>query len=149
VLLVDRNSGDIFAVCPIQDGAVDRCVDSSRYFVLRIENANGRHMFIGMAFNERNDAFDFNTSLEDSRREREAAKEPLAALPGLPTKDYSIKEGEKISVNIKSMGGGKSKSSRTKSKGGGGGFLKPPSKDTPKTGGGFLKPPSKDTPRRS
>ena len=58
VLLVDRTSGDIFAVCPIKDGAVDRCVDSSRYFVLRIENALGRHMFIGMAFNERNDAFD-------------------------------------------------------------------------------------------
>ena len=66
VLLVDRVSGAIFAVCPIKDGAVDRCVDSSRYFVLRIENANGRHMFIGMAFNERNDAFDFNTSLEDA-----------------------------------------------------------------------------------
>ena len=105
VLLVDRSSGDIFAVCPIKDGAVDRCVDSSRYFVLRIENANGRHMFIGMAFNERNDAFDFNTSLEDSRREREAAKAPAVKLPGLG-KDYSIKEGQKIRVNIKSMGGG-------------------------------------------
>lgn len=113
VLLVDRNNGQMFAVCPIKDGAVDRCVDSSRYFVLRIENANGRHMFIGMAFNERNDAFDFNTSLEDAKREREAAKEPAVKLPDLPSKDYSIKEGEKIVVNIKnkivSNHGGKSK----------------------------------------
>ena len=109
VLLVDRVNGSIFAVCPIKDGAVDRCVDSSRYFVLRIENANGRHMFIGMAFNERNDAFDFNTSLEDSRREREAAKEPPPSLPTGPTKDYSIKEGEKIRVSLKNVGakGGK------------------------------------------
>lgn len=105
VLLVDRVSGSIFAVCPIKDGAVDRCVDSSRYFVLRIENANGRHMFIGMAFNERNDAFDFNTSLEDAKREREAAKDPQPILPGLPAKDYSIKEGEKIRVKIKNIGG--------------------------------------------
>ena len=105
VLLVDRASGDIFAICPIKDGAVDRCVDSSRYFVLRIENANSRHMFVGMAFNERNDAFDFNTSLEDARREREAAKEPLEKLPDLPSKDYSIKEGEKIRVKIKNIGG--------------------------------------------
>ena len=104
VLLVDRVSGSIFAVCPIKDGAVDRCVDSSRYFVLRIENANGRHMFIGMAFNERNDAFDFNTSLEDAKREREAAKNPQQPLPDLPSKDYSIKEGEKISVKIKGVG---------------------------------------------
>jgi hypothetical protein len=102
VLLVDKNTGNMFAVCPIKDGAVDRCVDSSRYFVLRIENANGRHMFIGMAFNERNDAFDFNTSLEDAKREREAGNEPQIKLPDLPAKDYSIKEGEKIRVNIKS-----------------------------------------------
>lgn len=105
VLLVDRNAGNIFAVCPIKDGAVDRCVDSSRYFVLRIENANGRHMFIGMAFNERNDAFDFNTSLEDAKREREAAREPQQQLPDVPAKDYTIKEGEKIRVNIKNIGG--------------------------------------------
>ena len=130
VLLVDRVSGAIFAVCPIKDGAVDRCVDSSRYFVLRIENANGRHMFIGMAFNERNDAFDFNTSLEDAARERKAAKEAPVKLPGL-AKDYSIKEGEKIRVNIKNI------SSKSK-------------KSTGKKSGGFtLKASSKDTPRRA
>eukprot|EP00536_Pseudo-nitzschia_multiseries_P012941 jgi/Psemu1/298273/fgenesh1_pm.523_\ len=145
VLLVDRTSGDIFAVCPIKDGAVDRCVDSSRYFVLRIENENGRHMFVGMAFNERNDAFDFNTSLEDARREQEAAKEPLKKLPGLPSKDYSIKEGEKIRVNLKSMRGDSTKNTKSK----GGGFLKPSSKDTKSKGGGFLKPSAKDTPKRS
>lgn len=152
VLLVDRTSGDIFAVCPIKDGAIDRCIDSSRYFVLRIENANGRHMFIGMAFNERNDAFDFNTSLEDARREREAAKEPPVKLPVLPSKDYSIKEGEKIRVNIKNIGstGGESAAEkRNISKSKGAGLLKPSSKDTPRGGGAFLKPSSKDTPRRS
>lgn len=109
VLLVDRSKGSIFAVCPVKDGAVDRCVDSSRYFVLRIENANGRHMFIGVAFNERNDAFDFNTALEDSRREREMEEHPVTAFTG-PSKDYSIKEGEKIRVSIPktSHTGGKS-----------------------------------------
>ena len=99
ILLVDRTKGSIFAVCPVKEGAVDRCADSSRYFVLRIENANGRHMFIGVAFNERNDAFDFNTALEDSRREREMEKNPVQAYTG-PFKDYSIKEGEKIKVSI-------------------------------------------------
>jgi len=155
VLLVDKTSGDIFAVCPIKDGAVDRCVDSSRYFVLRIENANGRHMFIGMAFNERNDSFDFNTSLEDARREREAANEPAQKPPGLPSKDYSIKEGEKIRVNIKKIGGAYGETNTTEKRSGGskskrgGGFLKPSSKDSAPRGGGFLKPSSKDTPKRS
>lgn len=103
VLLVDKTTGDIFAVCPVREGSVDRCVDSSRYFVLRIENATGRHMFIGVAFNERNDAFDFNTALEDSRREREAEQAPLSTLAG-PAMDYSIKEGEKIRVSIPKVG---------------------------------------------
>jgi adaptin ear-binding coat-associated protein 1/2 len=106
VLLVDRTKGSIFAVCPVKEGAVDRCVDSSRYFVLRIENANGRHMFIGVAFNERNDAFDFNTALEDSRREREMEQTAVPVYTG-PPKDYSIKEGEKIKVSIPKTGFGK------------------------------------------
>ena len=46
IILVSQD-GATFAVCPVKEGAVDRCVDSSRYFVLRIENAQGRHMFIG------------------------------------------------------------------------------------------------------
>lgn len=106
VLLVDRTKGSIFAVCPFKEGAVERCVDSSRYFVLRIENANGRHMFIGVAFNERNDAFDFNTALEDSRREREMEQTAVPVYTG-PPKDYSIKDGEKIKVSIPKTGFGK------------------------------------------
>lgn len=130
VLLVDRANGKIFAVCPVKEGAVDRCVDSSRYFVLRIENENGRHMFIGVAFNERNDAFDFNTSLEDSARERAMANQPAVQLPGLD-KDYSIKEGEKITVKIGKIGAGNKEKKRNSTEGKKGGFmLKPPSKDT-------------------
>eukprot|EP00542_Grammatophora_oceanica_P017626 CAMPEP_0194034782 /NCGR_PEP_ID=MMETSP0009_2-20130614/7207_1 /TAXON_ID=210454 /ORGANISM="Grammatophora oceanica, Strain CCMP 410" /LENGTH=340 /DNA_ID=CAMNT_0038675843 /DNA_START=420 /DNA_END=1442 /DNA_ORIENTATION=+ len=146
VLLVDRTKGSIFAVCPVKEGAVDRCVDSSRYFVLRIENANGRHMFIGVAFNERNDAFDFNTALEDSRREREMEKNPVKIDYG-PKKDYSIKDGQKIKVSIPKQPRDpadypQSSSSRSRGKsasGSGGGpggksFLKPSSRDTPRRG---------------
>jgi hypothetical protein len=134
VLLVDRNSGSIFAVCPVKDGAVDRCTDSSRYFVLRVENANGQHIFVGMAFNERNDAFDFNTSLEDARREKEVeanmAKLQVEGAEVGPSKDYKMKAGEKIHIPVSKVGktsGSRRKSEHT-SKGGFG--LKPSSKDT-------------------
>lgn len=106
IVLVDPTKGTIFAVCPVfRDGAVDRCVDSSRYFVLRVENADGRHIFIGMAFNERNDAFDFNATMEDIKRERKVAdicangEQSILNREG-PMKDYSIKEGQKIHVSI-------------------------------------------------
>lgn len=130
---------NIFAVCPIRHNidtttnggssgsgggggtnsgnGVDRCIDSSRYFVLRIQNAEGRHMYIGLAFNERNDAFDFNTALEDSRREKEVERKLALGMlsctgsggSGMYNKvDYTMKEGEKIHVSIPKSGGGDS-----------------------------------------
>lgn len=145
ILLVDKEKGTIFAVCPVKEGAVERCIDSSRYFVLRIENASGRHMFIGVAFNERNDAFDFNAALEDSKREKEMEQMP-APTCNAPTKDYSLQAGEKIRVAIPRKsptdldGDGfgtadtkrreEKRSGGTKGSSGGGGFLKPPPRDT-------------------
>jgi adaptin ear-binding coat-associated protein 1/2 len=141
ILLLDRAPPHkLFAVCPVKEGAVDRCVDSSRYFVLRVENANGRHMFIGMAFNERNDAFDFNTALEDSRREKEQEVNPQSSsLLGDDTpKDYSIKDGQKIHISVAKIGGKKK----------GKGEKKGSAPTTPTKIASFLKPSSKDTPRR-
>lgn len=102
-------TSNIFAIClALEPGAVDRCIDSSRYFVLRVENSQGDRKYIGLAFNDRNDAFDFNASLEDAKRERQVE----AALLSSPTSstsptatsssnnDYSLKEGQKIHVNI-------------------------------------------------
>lgn len=158
ILLVDRTTGAIFAVCPVKDGAVDRCVDSSRYFVLRVENANGRHMYIGMAFNERNDAFDFNTSLEDARRERAAEANPVKIDYG-PTKDYSMKEGEKIHINVAKVAAKDGNSGRSSRSGHRRDKNKGERKSTGSTSGGagggggggglLLKPNTRDTPKRA
>lgn len=135
ILLLDRASGEIFAVCPYKDGAVDRCIDSSRYFVLRVEDRDGKYMYIGVAFNERNDAFDFNTSLEDSRREREAEANPIQLNLG-PSKDYSMKDGQKIHIPVSKIKGKKKVTGEGERRGSSGGgkasFLKPSSKDTPR-----------------
>jgi hypothetical protein len=40
-------SAQVFAMCPVKEGAVERTVDSSRYFVLKIQNAQGQS--VGMS----------------------------------------------------------------------------------------------------
>mmetsp|Transcript_20978 Transcript_20978/g.45993 ORF Transcript_20978/g.45993 Transcript_20978/m.45993 type:complete len:325 (-) Transcript_20978:190-1164(-) len=111
IRLEDTNSGELFAMCPVLPGkkdiAVEAALDSSRYFVIRFEDPTGRHAFMGLGFNERNEAFDFNVALTDFERQAqvEATKEALQAAgvapePAPPAHDYSLKEGQTIHVNV-------------------------------------------------
>ncbi|KAG7395388.1 Adaptin ear-binding coat-associated protein 2 [Phytophthora boehmeriae] len=102
--LKDSTTGALFAACPIKAGgppAIQKVVDSSRYFVLRaVDRASGRHAFIGIAFNNRSDAFDFNVAIDDFnkelRREKTQQQSPVAAAPV----DYSLKEGQTIRIKL-------------------------------------------------
>ena len=67
-------------------------------------------MFIGVAFNERNDAFDFNTALQDAQKEREYEKHAAMSRGGIGDDGggngngaFELKEGEKITVNLNRM----------------------------------------------
>lgn len=72
IRLEDPNSGDLFAACFVYPGqresSVEPVLDSSRYFVLKIEDGHGKHAFIGLGFAERNEAFDFNVALSDHEK---------------------------------------------------------------------------------
>ncbi|KAI9288636.1 hypothetical protein BC943DRAFT_317032 [Umbelopsis sp. AD052] len=108
VRLEDSASGDLFAICPYDPNdtsSVEPVLDSSRYFVLRIEN-EGRHAFVGMGFLERSEAFDFNVALQDFVKQINAEKEALTKPKEdeASKKDYSLKEGETISINIGKAG---------------------------------------------
>ncbi|KAK8934651.1 hypothetical protein KSP39_PZI014253 [Platanthera zijinensis] len=72
IRLEDPSSGELFAACFVLPGqresSVETVLDSSRYFVLKIEDGRGKHAFIGLGFNERNEAFDFNVALSDHEK---------------------------------------------------------------------------------
>jgi len=103
VIILHDDNNQTFAMCLVNDeGAVERTSDSGRYFVLRIQNAQGKHAYIGIAFNERNDAFDFNVALSEHKNEQEREKEAskLAETSAAKAVNLSMKEGEKITIKL-------------------------------------------------
>lgn len=113
IRLEDPNSGELFAACFVQPGqrenSVETVLDSSRYFVLKIEDGTGKHAFIGLGFAERNEAFDFNVALSDHekyvRREHEKesgeTSESDTHIDIHPAVNHRLKEGETIRINVK------------------------------------------------
>jgi len=117
--------GDSLVEMCVKDGDCDKFVertqDSSRYFALRVVDG-AKKTSIGLGFEDRNDSFDFISCLQDFKNRNVVEK----ADP-IPTKDFSLKEGQKITVNLKGL---KSKPKKDQSASGGGGAL-----------GGFLPAP--------
>ncbi|XP_052170056.1 uncharacterized protein At1g03900 isoform X2 [Diospyros lotus] len=115
IRLEDPNSGDLFAACFVlpgqRDSSVESVLDSSRYFVLKIEDGCGKHAFIGLGFNERNEAFDFNVALSHHEKyvkrehEKEGGGGDQANSGGHidihPAVNHRLKEGETIRINVK------------------------------------------------
>ncbi|KAM3458357.1 hypothetical protein MY3296_000563 [Beauveria thailandica] len=129
-VLEDPATGQLFAASPYGDpAAVDPATDSSRFFALTVRDEAGRKAVLGIGFEERPEAFDFAVALQEARKalgweaaaaaaaavggdvgqragrggedEKKKKKKKTAAEAGdPPTKDYSLKEGETITINI-------------------------------------------------
>lgn len=106
----------LFVACPVDpldvEKSVERVRDSTRYFVLRVVGPNGQHAFIGMGFDERNDAFDFWASLVDfgsQIKQEEKASETSESSPDLS--HLQLNQGQTISL------GGAAKKPKSSGKG--------------------------------
>jgi len=107
--LEDAQTGELFAKAeydPLRP-SVEAVLDSSRYFVVRVEDAD-KKAYIGLGFAERTDSFDFNVALQDYTKRHKAALNPIISdsdepsphVPAGPKKDYSLKEGQTFSISI-------------------------------------------------
>lgn len=69
VRMMDPNSNELWAECPVAiplHTCVERVIDSSRYFVIRVvDRQTKKHAFIGLGFAERDTAGDFFRALID------------------------------------------------------------------------------------
>ncbi|OAA58306.1 adaptin ear-binding coat-associated protein 2 [Cordyceps fumosorosea ARSEF 2679] len=113
VVLEDPATGQLFAAAPYADPAVvEPATDSSRFFALTVRDPQGRKATLGIGFEERPEAFDFAVALQEARRalgleaaaaggrERQRSGADGKTEETAPAKDYSLKEGETITVNI-------------------------------------------------
>lgn len=116
ILLEDPKEGTLFAAAPYTSTAVvEQVLDSSRFFAVRVVGEGGMKAVLGIGFEQRSEAFDFGTTLQDAAKVLDLDKQgaPGQRKPSgksqvevkAPPKDYSLKEGQMIAVDI----GGKGK----------------------------------------
>ncbi|CAI5716934.1 unnamed protein product [Hyaloperonospora brassicae] len=115
----------LFAHCPLEitralplDVYVHDCVDSSRYFMLRVtDDQSGRRAFVGIGFPDRTTAFNFKATVQDyakyalrqeAMQEREGAaadgseeEEGHEGSRGPPPSTLSLPEGATIRLKLK------------------------------------------------
>jgi len=150
ILLEDPKTGDLFAAAPYNEtNVVEQVLDSSRFFAVRVQGEGGRKAVLGIGFEERSEAFDFSVSLQEVRKtlgleaggagSRGGAKPKVLVKKEEFKRDFSLKEGETITVNIGGKGVGRRKVSDNESTSSTGGFSLPPPPFG--SGGGLLPPP--------
>jgi hypothetical protein len=134
----DKVSGELFAQCPVEQYpgvAIEAVLDSSRYFVVRIQDDSGKSANVGIGFADRGDSFDLNVALQDYfkglKNEESSTQAPAPKL------DLAFKEGQTIKIHIKKKGAAEEEDE--------GAVSSPSSKARPKAGSGqsvgFIPPP--------
>lgn len=126
LLLEDPATGQLFAAAPYTTvGVVEQALDSSRFFAITVVG-EGRKAVLGMGFEERSEAIDFNIALQDARRVLGFEVNPNAPGSGPrgkpsstpveePKRDFSLKEGQTISINLGGLKGRRERKEDSKS----------------------------------
>ncbi|EHK96730.1 putative Adaptin ear-binding coat-associated protein 1 [Glarea lozoyensis 74030] len=143
ILLEDPATGQLFAAAPytIPD-VVEQVLDSSRFFAVRVQGEGGRKAVLGIGYEERSEAFDFSVALQEVRKTlgieddgKSGGKKPVKQKEPEVKKDFSLKEGETITVNLGGKGRRHNPIPQSPNVGGSGFSLPPP------PGGSLLPPP--------
>jgi hypothetical protein len=105
ILLEDPSTAELFAKAPYTDPrAVEAVLDSSRFFAIRVVGDGGMKATLGIGFEERADSIDFGICLQECRKvlgmEPISKGKAAAEKAEEPKKDYGLKEGQTIRVDI-------------------------------------------------
>jgi hypothetical protein len=142
--LEDPSSGELFAASPYtSEAVVQHALDSSRFFALRVVGEGGMKATLGMGFEDRSDAFDFGIALGEARKVLGWERAKIAADGAEVVRDFSLKEGEKIHIQVGGKGTRKSGETEGKKEDGAALFsiVPPPAPGSNASSPGFVLPP--------
>eukprot|EP00890_Picochlorum_soloecismus_P002645 jgi/Picsp_1/3381/NSC_06219-R1_protein len=136
--LEDPEKGELWAECPVifpLHTCVERVIDSSRYFVIRVvDRDTGNHAFIGLGFRDRDSATDFFAALIDHQgylerkeraehmhtdavaREQQDATVAAEVSPAGEGHGMSFKPGQTVQLKLNASHGGGFVSKKTHGK---------------------------------
>ena len=111
IVLEDSSTGELFAAAPYTNAAVVlQANDSSRFFAVRVQGEGGMKATVGIGFEDRSPALDFNIALGEMRKVLgmdgsaggAQARENDAQLE--TKQDFTLKEGQKIHIQVGNKG---------------------------------------------
>ncbi|ORY63111.1 uncharacterized protein BCR38DRAFT_435902 [Pseudomassariella vexata] len=116
LVLEDSSSGQLYAAAPYTvEAVVEQVSDSSRFFAVRVQDPEGRKASLGVGFEERSEAFDFSVALQEARKTlgwdqgggQPGKKPAVKKKDSAEKRDYSLKEGETITVSLPGRSAGR------------------------------------------
>ncbi|KAH9820877.1 Protein of unknown function (DUF1681) [Teratosphaeria destructans] len=123
IVLEDTYTGDLFAAAPYtSEPVVQQANDSSRFFAIRVQGEGGMKATLGIGFEDRSPAFDFSVALGEARKalgwdkagaQGSARGGNVISSVQESKQDFSLKEGEKIHIQVGARGRRQAPSSDT------------------------------------
>lgn len=115
IVLEDDNTGELFAAAPYASSAVvQQANDSSRFFAVRVVGEGGMKATLGIGFEDRSPALDFNIALAEMRKvlgmdgagsgSSGRGTQGKSNIAKEEAQDFSLKEGQKIHIQVGSKG---------------------------------------------
>ncbi|SMR61277.1 unnamed protein product [Zymoseptoria tritici ST99CH_3D1] len=109
IVFEDASSGALFAAAPyLTPAVVQQANDSSRFFAVRVQGEGGMKATLGIGFEDRSEAFDFGVALGEVRKvlgmEGVGGKGRGKVVEKEVKQDFSLREGEKIHIQVGGKG---------------------------------------------
>lgn len=109
LVLENSDTGELFVAAPFADAnVIEPATDSSRFFAVTVRDESNRKAFLGIGFENRPDAFEFSVAVQQAYKafgwiQNAANDENSTKTDQAPAKDYSLKEGQTITVNLSGL----------------------------------------------